>query len=737
MADWRIRRKKSGIHLRLAAVVSAGCLLAFPAAPANAVSIDPGAPPGTVLVDVGYSAVNKDEMRGVRTTSGWWVAPTFTTATGSATAPSQMAYLTDGGTRISSPGVSKPHPKVAMACGNNIAMSTGYYDDSPTEAHARNLASSTWRSRPVSDLIALQSAAPNGWIEGEPPNAFIPKTWNTDYKVVQVNASTGARTVLASWPNRPWGYGVRVLACDAAGVWLGGRATATTSTFIYHPWSGGLITRTVGVVQSPYYPGKATNVGSALLFHANNGYWYRLTPSEFKVAHIPPSSSQAALSATGYASVEQGNVLVERNLSGTVLRSRALPDMPEDLGPSGYGWALRLTSGPSGGLYVATPTAIIRKYAFPARRGYSGGDTGPGQVTWTDDRAAGHALVTRSVTRSSSGALSLGPAVRIYTGTSAKPLGPVTTSGHRAVVSTAYDHVLVDGTATRTLSTSAASVLGFSGHRILLGRELLDIRTGALTPIPSGSVQASLWGDRLAYTTTGKQVVIRNLATGTARAIWTAPSGYHLGTVATAGDYVAWRYTNPTIGQSYLVVRNLRTGSQKIYADRDDNLGISLTEHYVEHIGWRRNSDGALVANPPGSEISYSEDGVLWEDTKSSGGLVMSPLPKVAMAPRHLGAPMVPTAMSGSWHAEWAFSKALTSCQVKISRAGTVVRTLPCWTTYTRLGEAAVTWDRKLSTGALAPAGTYRYQLVAGNGSGAVQTTDGQALTLAGNITVS
>ena len=270
----------------------------------------------------------------------------------------------------------------------------------------------------------------------------------------------------------------------------------------------------------------------------------------------------------------------------------------------------------------------------------------------------------------------------------------------------------------------------FYDFRTISGRTIYDVRTGTTTPVsswPQGP--QDLFGNYLLHARSDGSIRLRNLLTGAE----TVPrgAGTAIGAVALHSRWAAWVTacaTHPCA--QTLTVRDLSTGSTRNLSVRGTRsldlsggyLGfdtvltvtralrtLQLTTGRVDVIGNlpANFDDGAAgdVNLLPPRHFDLEDELIGWIDPNHTGKLAH--LPRFIDPPRYLGNVIAPASFTTTWSMALPVSKALPTCTVTILRGTTVVRVLDCANT---TGMAAVTWDGRTSTGAVAPAGTYTYR---------------------------
>lgn len=270
----------------------------------------------------------------------------------------------------------------------------------------------------------------------------------------------------------------------------------------------------------------------------------------------------------------------------------------------------------------------------------------------------------------------------------------------------------------------------FYDIRAISGRTIFDVRTGTTTPIsswPQGP--QDLFGNYLLYARSDGSIRLRNLLTGGE----TVPRGRGsaIGAVALHSRWAAWVTACATYPCAQtLTVRDLSTGATRNLSIRgtrsldlsggylgfDTVLTVTRALRTLQLSTGRIDVIGNLPANfndgaagdvnllPP-RHFDLEDELIGWIDPSHTGKLAH--LPRFIDPPRYLGNVIAPASFTTTWTMALPVSKALPTCTVTILRGTTTVRILNCANT---TGMAAVTWDGRTSTGAVAPAGTYTYR---------------------------
>jgi hypothetical protein len=408
----------------------------------------------------------------------------------------------------------------------------------------------------------------------------------------------------------------------------------------------------------------------------------------------------------------------------------------------------------------------------------------PGQVGYSDNATPTDPVFTRSLTNTG-GTLAAGPESLVAS--SSTGFG-ISLSGTRALypdytTGSGNGLVLRAGNGSTTVLSSLPSAPDYdsiatysdqlSGRRVLYptddsnGRafDIYNDVTGTFSPLaPTGFVTPNIWGNYAAWLDGSGRVQREDLSTGQTTTIHqiSVPVGDSVfGDVALWGNTVAWSVClSPsgggpcTASDGYLTVAPGSTPGSPTSFSGEPGTQLALSSGYLLY---QTELGSAVIAHPlaggTDTEVTdalcgqepYSVDGstAAWLECASvddgSGAPEAAPLPHVANPPWFLGDPQAPTTYNtgaGTWDSDLVTSAALTSCNVVISLAGTMVRNLPCEATNMALGEATASWDGKDASAATVSPGIYTWTLAASNADGSLRNYDGSGTPVTGTIGV-
>jgi hypothetical protein len=307
-----------------------------------------------------------------------------------------------------------------------------------------------------------------------------------------------------------------------------------------------------------------------------------------------------------------------------------------------------------------------------------------------------------------------------------------------------------------------------SGLRFLAGRTLVDLQTGSVTDVGTAydASSAELWGDELVYSKADGSIWVRDLAHGTTKNLAgpAATQASFVGTAANRAGWIRWSPADSGGGQyAESTVVDLLTGSTVTTWTQYFNYNDTVyAESYLRGLnidGWMTESDNDLPSawmtltpwDGSASMTLWSDDipirwsladvdGAYWSGTSNSDNrpfVAVLPHPVTVLA-QSLGNVSAPATLKrgGTWSLADVASAVVHSCRVDITTpGGKAVRTLGCQSMW-KIGEIRATWDGKRADGSYVPAGTYRWTIVAGNGTQSLLNSDGSTKPITGTVAV-
>jgi hypothetical protein len=302
-------------------------------------------------------------------------------------------------------------------------------------------------------------------------------------------------------------------------------------------------------------------------------------------------------------------------------------------------------------------------------------------------------------------------------------------------------------------------VYGYKVNHETVGYRLFDGSTGKTVNV---GVQRSrdlrvfshhpvaLAGNRLAYVKDDGAVIAEDLSGGQRTTLLPRSSrSARTVDVYASGAWVGWNSKGRSGWRDADTMGRIRRLPKGAKHDADTRRIVSLTTNgvlWVRHKdtgAGRRHSAYFLEPYQGGDPLlvftetsrightpapSVVADRMAW----GSGGLLVTPLPHVANAPRYLGAAIAPTrsATGHMWHADVPYGAALSQCEMSFTKGDKLLATVPCDESAVADGDALVNWKASTS-------GTIHWRLDARNADGPAVLADGSVGDVRGTIAVS